>query len=91
MEETLKLKQEVKADIIKFLNLLEVQPDDIADDQPLFGDGLGLDSIDSLELIVMLDRTYGVKINDPKEGRKILVNVNSIVDYIQKHRTIHDQ
>ena len=80
------LKLELKQHIIKYLNLLEVSPDDIADDVPLFGDGLGLDSIDSLELIVLLEREYGIKIQDPKEGRKILFDVNTIVEYIIQHR-----
>ena len=52
------LKLQVKEQIIKFLNLLDTKPEDIKDDEPLFGDGLGLDSIDSFELIVML-RTFG--------------------------------
>jgi len=81
------LKLELKEHIIKYLNLLEMKPDDIIDDQPLFGEGLGLDSIDSLELIVLLEREYGIKITDPKEGRKVLVNINSMLDYIQEHRT----
>ncbi|MEI7597321.1 MAG: phosphopantetheine-binding protein [Bacteroidota bacterium] len=80
------LKLELKTHIIKYLNLLEVTPDDIADNEPLFGDGLGLDSIDSLELIVLLEREYGIKIQDPKEGRKILVDVNTMVEYIQQNR-----
>ncbi len=84
---TLELKQELKEKIIQFLNLIEVKPEDIKDDQPLFGEGLGLDSIDSIELIVLLDRTYGIKIKDPKEGRKILVDINTMVDYIEKNRT----
>ncbi len=82
--ERAELKQEVKG---KFLNLIDVKPEDIIDDAPLFGEGLGLDSIDSIELIVMLDRHYGIKINDPKEGRKVLVNINTMVDYIEQHRT----
>lgn len=80
------LKTELKEHIIRYLNL-KVQPDEIQDDQPLFGEGLGLDSIDSIELIVLLDRVYGIKIEDPKEGRKILVDVNTMVDYIEKNRT----
>lgn len=84
---TPELKQELKVKIIEFLNLIDTKPEDIKDDQPLFGEGLGLDSIDSIELIVLLDRTYGIKIQDPKEGRKILVDVNTMVDYIEKHRT----
>lgn len=84
--ETAELKQQVKAQIIEFLNLRTLQPADINDDEPLFGDGLGLDSIDSIELIVLLSREYGIEIKDPKEGRKILVDVNTMVDYIEKNR-----
>jgi acyl carrier protein len=60
---------------------------DIKDDEPLFGEGLGLDSIDSIELIVLLNREYGIVIEDPKEGRKVLVDINTMADYIEKHRT----
>ncbi len=85
-KETFKL--ELKQHIIKYLNLLEMTPDKIGDDQPLFGEGgLGLDSIDSIELIVLLEREYGIKIQDPKEGRKILVDVNTIADYVIQNRT----
>lgn len=85
--ETAQLKQQLKKQIVEFLNLKSVNPDDIRDDEPLFGEGLGLDSIDSIELIVLLSREYGITINDPKEGRKILVDVNTMVDYIEKNRT----
>ncbi len=85
--ETLELKKQLKKQIVEFLNLLSVNPDDIKDDEPLFGEGLGLDSIDSIELIVLLNREYGVVIEDPKEGRKVLVDINTMVDYIEKHRT----
>ncbi|MEO7531068.1 MAG: phosphopantetheine-binding protein [Sediminibacterium sp.] len=85
--ETVELKQQLKKQIITFLNLTGMEPDDIKDEDPLFGDGLGLDSIDSLELIVLLNREYGISIKDPKEGRKILVNINTMVDYIEKNRT----
>lgn len=85
--ETAQLKQQLKQKIITFLNLTDITPDDIKDDNPLFGEGLGLDSIDSLELIVLLNREYGIVIKDLKEGRKALVNVNTMVDYIEKNRT----
>ena len=81
MENT-ELKQQLKTQIIEFLNLISVKPEDIKDDEPLFGEGLGLDSIDSLELIVLLDREYGIKITNPAEGRKILVDVNHMAEYI---------
>lgn len=85
--ETAELKQQLKEQIIKFLNLTSVKAEDIKDDQPLFGEGLGLDSIDSIELIVLLNREYGITIEDPKQGRKILVDINTMVDYIEKNRT----
>ncbi len=85
--ETAELKQQLKKQIIAFLNLISVNPDDIKDDEPLFGEGLGLDSIDSIELIVLLGREYGITIQDPKEGRKILVDINTMVAYIEQHRT----
>ena len=82
------LKTQLKSQIIQFLNLTDLTPSDIKDDQPLFGDGLGLDSIDSLELVVLLKKEYGININDQREGRKILVDVNTISDYIEEHRKI---
>jgi acyl carrier protein len=79
------LKEKLKSQIILFLNLTDLTPADIRDDEPLFGDGLGLDSIDSLELIVLLKREYGINIQDPREGRKVLVDVNTMADYIEKN------
>jgi acyl carrier protein len=81
------LKQQLKKQIVEFLNLTTVKPADIRDDEPLFGDGLGLDSIDSIELIVLLSREYGINIQDPKEGRKVLVDINTMADYIEQNRT----
>ncbi len=80
------LALELKKHIVEYLNLLDITPEEIKNDQELFGPDLGLDSIDSVELIVLLDREYGLKINNPTEGRKILVDVNTIVDYILENR-----
>jgi len=85
--ETAELKQRLKEQIIEFLNLTDLKPEDIKDNEELFGGGLGLDSIDSLELIVLLNREYGITIKDLKEGRKVLVDVNTMIEYIQQHRT----
>lgn len=79
---TEQLKSELKQHIITYLNLQDMTIEDLKDDEPLFGDEMGLDSIDSLELIVLLEREYGIKINNPTEGRKILVDINTIVEYI---------
>jgi acyl carrier protein len=85
--ETAELKEQLKKQIIEFLNLISVKPEDIKDEDSLFGEGLGLDSIDSIELIVLLGREYGIDIKDPKEGRKVLTNINTMAAYIEEHRT----
>ena len=79
-----KLKEELKKQIIEQLNLENVSVSDIKDDSPLFGDGLGLDSIDALELIVLLEKYHQVRIIDPEDGKKIFSSINSIAEYIVK-------
>lgn len=81
------LKVELKEKIIDKLNLEDVTIEEVANDDHLFGDGLGLDSIDALELIVMLDKDYGIKLSDPKEGKSIFESVNTMAAYIEAHRT----
>ena len=77
------LKIKLKEQLIEHLNLEEFTVKDIADDLPLFGDGLGLDSIDALEIIVMLDNKFNIKISDPEEGAKIFQSVNTIAEFIE--------
>jgi acyl carrier protein len=81
------LKLEIKEKIITALNLEDITTDDINDDDALFGEGLALDSIDALELIVMLDKDYGIKLADPKEGRNIFQSINTMAHYIADNRT----
>jgi acyl carrier protein len=81
------LKQELKGKIIEVLNLEDVSASDINDNDALFGDGLGLDSIDALELIVMLDKDYGIKLTDPKEGKNIFASINTMAEYITANRS----
>ncbi len=77
------IKKELKEHIITYLNIMDFKPEEIADDMPLFGDsGLELDSIDSLELAVMLEREFKVKLTNITEGRKFLRDVNSMADFI---------
>ncbi len=84
MEQTiLKLKKE----IIEVLNLEDMQPNDIDNDMPLFGDGLGLDSVDGLELIVLLEKNYGIKLDSPALYKEIFRSINVLADYIIKNRT----
>ncbi len=77
------LIEKLKTQIIEQLNLAEVKPENIQPDAPLFGDGLGLDSIDALELIVLLEKHYGIKIQDPKDGKAIFQSVRTMADYIR--------
>jgi acyl carrier protein len=77
---------ELKEKIIEALNLEEMTAADIATDEPLFGDGLGLDSIDALELIVLLEKNYGIKLANPAEGKAIFTSVGTIADYVSKNR-----
>jgi acyl carrier protein len=81
------LKQELKSKIIEVLNLEDVAIADINDDDALFGDGLGLDSIDALELIVLLDKDYGIKLVDPKEGKMIFQSIETMAGYIAENIT----
>jgi acyl carrier protein len=80
------LALELKQELIKQLNLEEMLPPDFNDNTPLFGEGLGLDSIDSLELVVLMDRNYGIKLKDPKEGRHIFYSIRTMAEYIHANR-----
>ena len=77
---------ELKQEIISQLNLQDVSPDEIKDNAPLFGDGLGLDSIDVLELIVLLQKKYGIKINGADEGKTVFYSVKSMAEFIHAHQ-----
>ncbi len=79
------LIEKLKLQIIEQLNLEDVEPEDIDPDEPLFGDGIGLDSIDALELIVLLEKEYGIKIENPKDGQKIFFSLNSLAEFITAH------
>jgi acyl carrier protein len=81
------LKLELKTKVIEALNLEDIAIEDINDNDPLFGEGLGLDSIDALELIVLLDKEYGIRLADPKEGKSIFESVEKMAKYISENRT----
>ncbi len=78
---------QLKLQIIDVLNLEGMAPDEIDTDAPLFGEGLGLDSIDVLELIVLFDRQYGIKLTNPAQGKEIFKSVRTMAEYINEHRT----
>ncbi len=79
----LKLKRE----ITEQLNLQDIKPEDIDENAPLFQEGLGLDSIDALELIVLLQKNYGVKLESAEEGQAVFKSVKAMADYIMAHQT----
>ncbi|MDR1880785.1 MAG: phosphopantetheine-binding protein [Tannerellaceae bacterium] len=81
------LKQELKEALIEALNLEDITPDEIEDGAPLFGaQGLGLDSIDALEIILLLERRYGIRIENPSEGKAIFYSVDTLTAYIEANR-----
>jgi len=81
------LKEDLKKQIIEQLNLEDVTPADIADDAALFNDaGLGLDSIDALELIVLLEKYHGIQVTNPDEGKVAFKSINTMADYIRSRK-----
>ncbi len=80
------LIEQLKVQIIEQLNLEDMEPGDIDPDDPLFGNGLGLDSIDALELIVLLEKEYGIKIENPKDGQKIFYSIRSMASFISERQ-----
>ncbi len=68
--------------VIRTLRLEDIEPGDIVDDAPLFGEGLGLDSIDALELVVAIEREYGVEIPDAEVGRRAFASINALADFV---------
>ena len=80
------LKENLKRQIVEQLNLKDIKPEDIGDDQPLFVEGLGLDSIDALELIVLLQQHYGIRLTRAEDGPTVFRSVNSMAEYIQENK-----
>jgi acyl carrier protein len=80
------LIQTLKEQLIEALNLEETSPEDIGDDAPLFGDGLGLDSIDALEIMIVLEKKHGVRLENTAEARPVFYSVRTLAEYIEKNR-----
>jgi acyl carrier protein len=81
------LKEELKGHIIDQLNLEDISIDDFVDSAPLFGEGgVGLDSIDALELIVLLEKNYQINVTNPEEGKVVFYSIDSMAGYIETHR-----
>ena len=84
MQNANELKTRVRQMLVDNL-MLQVKPEEITDDLPLFGEGLGLDSVDALQLVVALDKTFGLKIQDAEMAKGVLKNINTIVAALEKH------
>jgi acyl carrier protein len=80
------LINELKKKIIVTLKLSDIEPDDIDNDEPLVGEGLGLDSIDTLELLVLMEKDYGVTVPDITVGRQVFSSMTSMAAYIEENR-----
>lgn len=77
---------ELKKEIIEVLNLEGMTPDDIDENAPLFGEGLGLDSIDALELIVLMEKNWGIKLDNPAQGKEIFKSIHTMAEYIAANK-----
>jgi acyl carrier protein len=80
------LKRDLKEMIVEELKIPDVTPQEIKDDDHLFGEGLGLDSLDAVELVVLIQKKYGVQIEDMEEGKKAFASIASLADYISEHK-----
>ena len=86
MDNITELKAGIRRLMVENL-MLQMSPEEIGDGQPLFGPGsIGLDSVDALQLVVALDKTYGLKVANPEAAKKLLQNVNSIAEAVRQHR-----
>ena len=90
MSDSTELKERIKRMLVEDL-MLQITPEAIGDDQPLFGpDGIGLDSVDALQLVVALEKHHGLKVSDPAAARGVLKNVNSIADAVLQNSSRQD-
>jgi acyl carrier protein len=80
------LTEKLKEELIEQLNLEDIEPSDIDIDAPLFGDGLGLDSIDALEIIVLLEKEYDIKIKDRNQGKEAMYSIESLAEFIKNNK-----
>lgn len=79
------LKKKLKELLVSSLSLEELKPEDIKDDEILFGEGLGLDSLDAVEIVVLLQRNFGLNVKDMNQGKKIFYSVDTLARYIQEN------
>lgn len=80
------IKEELKRLLVDSLSLEDIEPSEISDDEILFGEGLGLDSLDAVEIIVMLQRNYGIELNDMDKSRQVLTSINTLAQFVYENK-----
>lgn len=85
-QELAKIKKDLKEMLVRDLSLEDIKPEDIKDDEVLFGEGLGLDSLDAVEIVVILQRNFGLEIKDMEKGKEIFYSIDTLANYIYENK-----
>lgn len=85
-EELAQIKKDLKEMLVRDLSLEDVKPEEIKDDEPLFGEGLGLDSLDAVEIVVLLQRNFGLEVKNMEQGKEIFRSVETLANFVHENK-----